>query len=526
MLRENKGTTALEWILVAAIAVLVLGAIVYNLTITGGQLANFTSQRVSLWWDPNVGLGAVGSTATPRPTATAVVAANPGTSSLVSYWPMDETAGTRVDAHSGGNNLSVPNAPGTAAGKVSSAASFASASSQYLSIADNADLSTGDISFTVGAWVYLSNKAANMIAVSKYAGTAPAGLEYSLAYNQAADRFQFSVSDGATVKTVSADTLGAPSAGSWYFITAWHNAGADTVNVNVNNGATDSASTSGIAVQNSSSAFRIGAYGSGDYLNGAVDEAFFYKRLVTDAERAWLYNAGGGRAYTAVATSGDAGNPGTTNLMAYWGLDESGGMRSDAHGSNELMAGSEPYYAAGIQGNAADFESGYSQYLTAASNTSLQMGSSDITFCGWFQFESAASNTLLAKHGATNEYTLRTSASNYPQWLVYTAGGTNFDTFATQINTGSWFFICAWTDKTAGKLYLQVNDGLVYQDAISSANASGSGSFYIGAQSPTTENADARIDEVIFFKGRVLTAAERKWLYNSGAGRTYAELTP
>jgi len=46
----------------------------------------------------------------------------------------------------------------------------------------------------------------------------------------------------------------------------------------------------------------------------------------------------------------------------------------------------------------------------------------------------------------------------------------------------------------------------------------------VGAQNTSeTFFFDGLIEEVAFYK-RVLTAAERTWLYNSGAGRAYAEV--
>ena len=73
------------------------------------------------------------------------------TTSLIAHWNLDEASGTRVDAK-GGNDLTDNNTVTQATGIVSNAGQFTAANSEYLSIADNAALSTGDIDFTIPLW--------------------------------------------------------------------------------------------------------------------------------------------------------------------------------------------------------------------------------------------------------------------------------------------------------------------------------------------------------------------------------------
>ena len=80
---------------------------------------------------------------------------SPFLSGLIAYWTLDEASGTRVDAH-GNNDLSDNNTVTSTTGKVGDAAAFATANSEYLSRADNADLSVGNIDFTFDLWLNLS----------------------------------------------------------------------------------------------------------------------------------------------------------------------------------------------------------------------------------------------------------------------------------------------------------------------------------------------------------------------------------
>lgn len=218
--------------------------------------------------------------------------------SLVSYWRMDgldPIGGKMLDIIStSANDLTDNNTIGSAAGKISNAALFVRANSESLSHADNASLSTGDIDFTWCAWVYMVTKpAADMAVLSHFDSP---GFGYELQYDNAADRFNFFVGDGVStvIGTINATTLGSPTTATWYFIVAWHNATANTVSIQVNNGTADSAATTG-AAGDSPGTFRIGARGSGsNYWDGRIDEVGFWKRTLTAGERTSLYNAGAG----------------------------------------------------------------------------------------------------------------------------------------------------------------------------------------------------------------------------------------
>lgn len=217
-------------------------------------------------------------------------------SGAVACWNLDEASGQRNDSV-GSNHLTDNNTVTQAAGKVGNAAQFTAANSEYLSIADTAALSTGDIDFTFTAWVYLDSKATSIL-VSKSEG-AIGKEEYNILYAGTPDRFQFQIADASTVAvgTVSADNLGSPSTATWYFIVAWHDATANTVNIRVNNGTADSAATTGVPTD-TAARFTLGAYAwnLSAYVNGRQDAVGLWKRKLTDAEQSYLYNSGNGRA--------------------------------------------------------------------------------------------------------------------------------------------------------------------------------------------------------------------------------------
>ena len=223
------------------------------------------------------------------------------TDSLIAWWTLNEKSGTRIDWH-GGNNLTDNNTVLFGGGKRSNAADFEADNSECLWIADNADLSFGNEDFTVAAWVKLEVKAGNMAIISKY--DTPDNLrEYQLYYDGTADRFRWLVSpagSGAGAESILANTLGAPANGIWYFIVAWHDATANAIKIQVNNGVADS-ETANDGCNDNTSRFVIGASGAAggfsNYFDGLIDEAAVWGRVLTADEKTELYNAGAGRAY-------------------------------------------------------------------------------------------------------------------------------------------------------------------------------------------------------------------------------------
>ena len=222
------------------------------------------------------------------------------TDGLIAYWKFEESGGTRDD-QKGPQDLADHNTVTQAAGKKGNAAQFTRANVEYLSITDTAALSTGDIDFTIACWVYLDSKPTpndNMFVVGKSDDGDSNDTEYRLVLNPGADSLGWFVSDGTNTTKITAVVS---ATGTWYFVVAWHDATANTIHIQVNNGTAASAShTTGS--WNSTSPFTIGNYagvpdGSNAW-NGRIDEVGFWKRVLTAQERANLYNGGSGNTYS------------------------------------------------------------------------------------------------------------------------------------------------------------------------------------------------------------------------------------
>ena len=211
---------------------------------------------------------------------------------LVSYWKLDEASGTRYDSH-GSNDLSDNNTVTSATGKVGTAAEFNDSNLEYLSCTSNTSLQTGDIDFTIAAWVYRvagGQGYDDHVYVSKDSAS---NREFVLAsseyYGANYTFFQY----GANVATISGLTVN-----TWHFLVGWYDSLANLLYVQLDDGTPASVSASGFTV--GSADFRIGARaysGAEGYCKGKIDEVGFWKRVLTSGERTQLYNGGSGLAY-------------------------------------------------------------------------------------------------------------------------------------------------------------------------------------------------------------------------------------
>lgn len=236
-------------------------------------------------------------------------------------------------------------------------------------------------------------------------------------------------------------------------------------------------------------------------------------------------------------------NPGTTNLLSYWSLEEASGTRVDAHGSNDLTENGTGGVGQGTGkiSNCADFELADTDYLTItdASQTNLDLNSSFSISC-WINFESLpASGTgmgIVTKDNVTTAcaYFLSVYNSSGTYYLYNQVNKTtsvivqNFASYAFSAST--WYHLVLVFNISTGNLQCFVNNSSAASNTNASVNAiqNNSLNFSIGAHNTGTRSFDGLIDEVAIFNDVLTSGAssEIEWLYNSGNGRSYADLSP
>lgn len=212
-------------------------------------------------------------------------------SGITAYWKLDEANGNRVDLV-GGLVLSDTNTVTQAGGKHGFAAQFTASNQEYLSIADNAALSTGDINYTWSAWFMPDGLGVTRPILAKW-NSAPNG-EYLL--HVTSNFPQLVIANGTGSDTISWSSAITQTA-TWYFVVAWHDATNNEICISLNNGTPNCLATT-ISPTDRSESFRIGGRDSNNaWWDGRVDSVGFWKRVLTSDERARLWNGGAGCDY-------------------------------------------------------------------------------------------------------------------------------------------------------------------------------------------------------------------------------------
>lgn len=226
--------------------------------------------------------------------------------SLVSYWPLNETSGTRNDAHST-NHLSQVDTVASAAGKLGNGADFESGGAdECLEILDAAQ-SGLDLANDIGIslWVKFESLPGSNAIMSMLNKTSGATVQYQLAmYNVAGAMrlYFFMENDSASAEFVS----WTPSTGVWYHIVLSRNRAGGLVKFFVDGaqlGATQTAVTT--VLTNRTVPFRLGGGegtgGQGGQMDGILDEVALYSRILHYGDVLDLFNAGVGIPYVASA---------------------------------------------------------------------------------------------------------------------------------------------------------------------------------------------------------------------------------
>jgi hypothetical protein len=211
---------------------------------------------------------------------------------LVACYDLDEEGGARADGWST-NDLTDNNTVGFDAGIINNSAGFSSSNTEWLSIADNPELSLGsNTSFTLAAWIYPTVGGSNKAFIDKGPNVGSQnGHEFRLGRTTV---IEFDVGNGSSFQTVSSEST---STNNWYFVVAWHDPDNDTISLQINNSTIYTNTWAG-GTQDTSGSLALGRRGdfSGGYWDGRIDQvAYWTDQIIGSDDRTWLYNSGAGR---------------------------------------------------------------------------------------------------------------------------------------------------------------------------------------------------------------------------------------
>jgi len=211
------------------------------------------------------------------------------------------------------------------------------------------------------------------------------------------------------------------------------------------------------------------------------------------------------------------------NLVAYWKLDEASGSRADSKGSHTLSDINTVTQAAGKHGNAAQFTAANLERLNLADDANFRINTNALTIAGWFYLDSLNENrAIIAKRA---EWVLYVDGANKP---TFNFPGDGTIQTPTAVSSGQWYFVVGWwkNENNAGRgaLYIQVNNGTIYNTGLVNGFANWDTDVNIGAWEEGVNSYtffwNGRLDSIGVWR-RELTAEERALLYNGGNGRNY-----
>jgi hypothetical protein len=214
---------------------------------------------------------------------------------LVAVWELDEASGNAIDVHGPHDATETDGTIGAASGPsgLSGARDLESADTEWFSVADHADLSGADVDWAVCGWFHIES-ASTRVVVSKWNAT---GNQREFQVLTISGILRFTVSGNGTAATSVDDTTSLSTA-TWYWFCCWHDAAANTINIQVNNGTPVSIAHS-TGTLNGTGNFVLGAQSAGGSpWDGLLAQIAYWKgRYPTSDERAEIYAAGAGLPY-------------------------------------------------------------------------------------------------------------------------------------------------------------------------------------------------------------------------------------
>ncbi len=219
---------------------------------------------------------------------------------LISYWKLDEASGNAIDSH-GANDATAINNPTSVAGKILTARRLVStgqtaATSQYFTTPSNSSLQPRG-SFTYSMWVNITSFVQASYGYVSKDNQLAGGREFFIGhfFQGQVPRFFVYDNDFSGVG-VTATNFGAIPTGTWVHIVCWLDTIDNRLGISVN-GVENTIPYTGDIIATNTPLYFGSRNGTGNFVNGSIDEIGYWKRALTAEERAELYANGNGLSY-------------------------------------------------------------------------------------------------------------------------------------------------------------------------------------------------------------------------------------
>jgi len=214
----------------------------------------------------------------------------PAMDNLVAYWKMDEAGSVpRIDSSGNGHTLAVTGTVNPGVGKINNGAAFPNNAANFLSCAD--PVFSGAFPFTAFAWVNITGSlGSNQAVMGHFSAVPPSGWRMFL---NAANVYRLEIGDGVGGGGVVDSGL-IIGTGAYHLVIA-SIVDATHLAIKVDNNA-EATALIAVPVANPAVSFKVSLNDTiPNQLNGIVDEAGIYNRLLTAAEKDALWNGGAGK---------------------------------------------------------------------------------------------------------------------------------------------------------------------------------------------------------------------------------------
>lgn len=415
----------------------------------------------------------------------------------VAYYDFNEGSGsTAYDRSGNGINGTISTAT-YHAGKFGSALDFESAGHVQMTESDIHDLGLNNM--TITAWVRRDGATtpfSNPMTIVSKRNSAGDGYDLRIDGNSNCDASANSLSgicieidEGADLYTISTNSTKLND-GQWHHISVTFDRETATNSIVYIDGIPQTTTRSGTlanigSIANSNplcigkTSSSTSCVGTNNIMNGGIDEVKIYKYVRTQQQIVEDMNGG----------HPTGGSP-IGSQVGYWKLDEMTGTTAYdriTQNGNNLTLMSSPTWTAGKINGAIDFESGSSQYLTAADSASLSLTSS-LTLSAWIRPESTTAATEFAIASKGTAYQL----VQYGDEIRMVIGGSSNYATTNNVNlqTGTWYHVLGVYDASAQTVKIYVNGTehvSTVTGTIPSSISDGTDSFDVGRLISGTE---------------------------------------
>lgn len=210
------------------------------------------------------------------------------------------------------------------------------------------------------------------------------------------------------------------------------------------------------------------------------------------------------------------------DIVAWWSMDETSGNRADSTGSYDLTDVNTVGYTSGLVGNAASFDSSNSEYFS--SSFAGCTGDNDFSVVGWlYSTDITKISQILYDYAVAPNRTMffRQQSTGSLLFSVSADGTTVTNRGFGSLSVNTWHFFFIYHDAAADEIGASLDDG-----SITTSSHSGGchdNSLDITVSDGSAVGWDGYLDEIVWYD-QVLSSADVTYLYNSGAGRAYADV--